>query len=109
MRRKPPKTRHYVLWGVILGTAAGVVEPMVAAIGEADYWATVGIYVAQIGGGGCLLGALIGLALARRAQRRCEERRAKGLCINCGYDLTGNVSGRCPECGTAVGSGSGAS
>ena len=25
-----------------------------------------------------------------------------GLCQNCGYDLTGNVSGRCPECGTAV-------
>jgi uncharacterized RDD family membrane protein YckC len=23
-------------------------------------------------------------------------------CLACGYDLTGNVSGRCPECGTAV-------
>lgn len=22
-----------------------------------------------------------------------------GYCQNCGYDLTGNVSGRCPECG----------
>ncbi len=27
----------------------------------------------------------------------------KGHCQNCGYNLTGNVSGRCPECGTAVG------
>jgi len=26
-----------------------------------------------------------------------------GHCQQCGYDLTGNVSGRCPECGTAVG------
>jgi len=26
-----------------------------------------------------------------------------GHCANCGYDLTGNVSGRCPECGTPVG------
>lgn len=25
-----------------------------------------------------------------------------GSCRRCGYDLTGNVSGRCPECGTAV-------
>lgn len=25
-----------------------------------------------------------------------------GLCLNCGYDLTGNVSGICPECGTAI-------
>ncbi len=25
-----------------------------------------------------------------------------GHCRNCGYDLTGNVSGRCPECGSEV-------
>ncbi len=25
-----------------------------------------------------------------------------GLCAKCSYDLTGNVSGVCPECGTAV-------
>jgi hypothetical protein len=25
-----------------------------------------------------------------------------GHCQNCGYDLTGNVSGRCPECGGPV-------
>ena len=24
------------------------------------------------------------------------------FCFNCGYDLTGNVSGRCPECGTPL-------
>jgi hypothetical protein len=25
-----------------------------------------------------------------------------GLCVACGYNLTGNVSGICPECGTGV-------
>ncbi len=25
-----------------------------------------------------------------------------GHCVQCGYDLTGNVSGRCPECGGAI-------
>jgi hypothetical protein len=24
------------------------------------------------------------------------------LCIQCGYDLTGSVSGRCPGCGTNI-------
>ncbi|MFH0980875.1 MAG: RDD family protein [Planctomycetota bacterium] len=24
------------------------------------------------------------------------------LCLSCGYDLTGNLSGRCPECGTLI-------
>ena len=27
-------------------------------------------------------------------------RRLPGLCTRCGYNLTGNVSGVCPECGT---------
>ncbi len=25
-----------------------------------------------------------------------------GYCLKCGYNLTGNVSGRCPECGTTI-------
>lgn len=33
---------------------------------------------------------------------RCHHRRRRGLCVQCGYDLTGNVSGRCPECGQAI-------
>jgi hypothetical protein len=28
-------------------------------------------------------------------------RRRRGLCVSCGYDLAGNVSGTCPECGAA--------
>jgi hypothetical protein len=27
------------------------------------------------------------------------ERGRRGLCVWCGYDLTGNESGVCPECG----------
>lgn len=36
----------------------------------------------------------------RRWLRRRLERR--GLCRSCGYDLTGNVSGVCPECGRST-------
>lgn len=32
-----------------------------------------------------------------------------GHCSYCGYDLTGNVSGRCPECGAEVGNSGGTS
>ncbi|OWY72519.1 hypothetical protein B7486_06260 [cyanobacterium TDX16] len=31
-----------------------------------------------------------------------DRRLRPGLCLNCGYDLTGNRSGICPECGAAV-------
>jgi hypothetical protein len=37
---------------------------------------------------------------ARR--RRRHRRSAQGHCPACGYDLTGNVSGVCPECGKAT-------
>lgn len=30
------------------------------------------------------------------------RRRRNGQCIHCGYDLAGNVSGVCPECGVKV-------
>ncbi|HSZ55751.1 MAG TPA: hypothetical protein VK797_08830 [Tepidisphaeraceae bacterium] len=36
-----------------------------------------------------------------RLQRR--HRLLHQLCASCGYDLTGNTSGICPECGTPVG------
>ena len=36
------------------------------------------------------------------AHRLRRERDRKGLCLHCGYDLTGNVSGVCPECGAGA-------
>ena len=40
----------------------------------------------------------------RSWRRRCRiaARARAGRCARCGYDLTGNVSGVCPECGTPV-------
>jgi hypothetical protein len=33
----------------------------------------------------------------------CRDRRPpKGHCCKCGYNLTGNTSGTCPECGELV-------
>jgi hypothetical protein len=31
------------------------------------------------------------------------RRRYRGCCASCGYNLTGNTSGVCPECGTSIG------
>jgi hypothetical protein len=38
-----------------------------------------------------------------RGPLRRRRRQRKGLCVRCGYNLTGNVSGVCPECGTEAG------
>ena len=39
------------------------------------------------------------IAFIRGPLRRWRRRR-RGLCTKCGYDLTGNTTGVCPECGT---------
>lgn len=45
-----------------------------------------------------LLAVYPSLAFIRGPVRRYRRRR-RGLCARCGYNLTGNVSGVCPECG----------
>jgi uncharacterized paraquat-inducible protein A len=35
-------------------------------------------------------------------EERHQARQARGLCRECGYDLTANTSGTCPECGTTI-------
>lgn len=51
--------------------------------------------------------ALAAFGLAAAAKRvvrvRVFRRRIEAACCGvCGYDLTGNISGRCPECGEAA-------
>lgn len=43
-----------------------------------------------------LVGSLIAL---RKVRNKRQLKRRSGHCQRCGYDLTGNLSGVCPECG----------
>ena len=46
---------------------------------------------------------LLILPMVREGQSiRRRHRQASRRCVTCGYNLTGNTSGVCPECGTAV-------
>ncbi|MBN1489052.1 MAG: hypothetical protein JXA69_03975 [Phycisphaerae bacterium] len=38
----------------------------------------------------------------KKIERQREERRTRGLCPRCEYNLTGNVSGVCSECGEVI-------
>jgi hypothetical protein len=50
----------------------------------------------------CILFAAYPTIAFIRGPLRRWRRRRKDLCIKCSYDLTGNVSGVCPECGRAT-------
>ena len=72
------------------GTGQGNVHVRIRQL-HAPVWAVV-----------LLFGAYPAIALIRQPARRRRYRREHGLCVKCGYDLTGNVSGTCPECGGEV-------
>jgi len=64
-----------------------------AAVGRAPWWFWA-----------CVTAPVIPMAFAAVrvvARVRRNQRRIEGHCGHCGYDLTGNVSGVCPECGKA--------
>jgi len=49
-----------------------------------------------------LLALLTGLPGCMGSRAFWKRRRKAGVCRGCGYNLTGNVSGVCPECGEKV-------
>jgi hypothetical protein len=78
--------------------ASGIVVILAVQLGDE---LRAGIYMALSG----ICQILVGGAfvwwpanwLARRRRKPVEP-----LCEKCGYNLTGNISGRCPECGTFI-------
>ena len=50
---------------------------------------------------GYIAGRITGVVIARR---KGIVKIVKGFCSVCGYNLTGNASGVCPECGTKISS-----
>lgn len=48
------------------------------------------------------VGIMATIAVQQTWTRFRGRRRAKGICRCCAYDLTGNISGVCPECGTPI-------
>jgi hypothetical protein len=58
-------------------------------------WTVIGLEAVLL----CALCCAFGVALRRRADGRYEP---VCPCEGCGYELVGNTSGRCPECGRAI-------
>lgn len=64
-----------------------------------DVFPAIGLLMTLLFGGLLLLIALVRVIVdvVRRARNRGDSR-----CFRCGYDLTGNVSGVCSECGAST-------
>ena len=97
VRHGPSRTTR---WGMHTESPLTIRAPVPLQLYEVVVPHWMAALVAALPGIGWGLGFLPPIARKNRARR--------GLCAGCGYDLTGNVSGVCPECGRATGAASGA-
>jgi len=90
-----------VSWGIVwttLLTETGWIQALFGyntILGYAVFvtWVLVGGIVPW------MLVAYFGRQRVRRLLRQTLAREGEPVCIECGFELTGNVSGVCPECG----------
>jgi hypothetical protein len=89
------RTRRLAGW-TISGVCLDLVYDIAVGVTLADQWL---IHA------GILLAVFVFIALLHRIGRRASLRSrfsTSPRCGRCAYDLTGNISGRCPECGTTI-------
>lgn len=88
-------------WLVLAGFAATAPAALAARelcvqLGVGDDGSLAAVAATGLAAAWALVRAYAGVA---RGYVRAE---LPGVCRGCGYDLTGNASGTCPECGTAA-------
>jgi hypothetical protein len=97
--------------GVIVGDDSGrpapVVQPYEPGLADWNNWAAGRLSWPHAPAAWALFVPLYVPLLATAAialhYRRLTRPPRPGCCEDCGYDLTGNLSGRCPECGEPTG------
>jgi hypothetical protein len=113
----------YPVLGVLCGVACGFLVPRTAPwrtlavlvlANPASYALALVVLVALFDRSHSMAVVFLAMAVwiatavataAGAAIPRVQRAKPAHLCIECGYNLTGNVSGRCPECGRVIGGG----
>ena len=92
-----------VIAGSFVGTLTGIWLAF-ACLGDVETpvdWFVVAVVACAFGSVGCRLPCVLD-ELFERWVTAYRARRRGFRCDQCDYNLTGNVSGVCPECGTPI-------
>ena len=89
--------RRYVLATIVSATVTTIVFQVLAYVhvGYLDPFFPIAVVVGWFYAGA--IAGVVGIPF-----RLARKRRPPGHCQACGYNLTGNMSGTCPECGKGV-------
>jgi hypothetical protein len=92
------RMRHVFVFGRGTILECGVLKPLIVEPGTSFAITAIVLPLLPVAAISGLLPALAGIRFAIRRRRL----RSPNNCSECGYNLTGNMSGICPECGVAV-------
>ena len=102
---KSTRAKKHVLIGFGIGFIIGLSLSFLATSRSEDWFNKTIMYLFSFNMAFPALGGAIGYIIAKRIERmekRQYMRRRYNLCLNCDYNLTGNVTGICPECGEKI-------
>jgi hypothetical protein len=97
-----PRNDNALFWGV----AGGILGMFGYVAGVMGVSSLLGVTLPlEAGYLTYVVGAIVGRISYYVVWKRgaAKQYAREGRCVQCGYDLTGNVSGRCPGCGAATG------
>lgn len=97
-----PRKDNALFWALALGIVGTFAATGCFQVYEsvAPFRVAPAVIIFASYGVGAVTGGVVYYLVWKRGE--AKERARMGLCIKCGYNLTGNVSGRCPECGKEV-------
>lgn len=102
MKERPPSVVKHMIGGFVFAIPVAVLAGIFAALDEPKFGpAFLGHFLAVSALGG-MIGLVGGYLLGEFRQGRYESTVGVGRCEQCAYDLTGNISGVCPECGKEI-------
>ncbi len=95
--------RHRLLYTMLIAVFAPLTPSGIPYLGGPDLSQDQAFFVFIVVLGVSLI--LVGLSNKKQIRRNLRQQlsdRRQAICVPCGYNLTGNESGICPECGTGV-------
>lgn len=98
MMRKRVTFSRWLAWSAIHAVFVSVLLGVVALLNALDFlrflrYAAGMLFMLLLGS------PVFGAMWAYMYVEWCNAQVPAHHCVSCGYDLTGNVSGQCPECG----------